>query len=96
MEEPDLLTERKLIDLFFHQPLVDLAEQLKEHANEHSRLEKIVRKYVKILERCNSLSTAGSHYDNYRRDVDKAFIALGYPGMVNMGDELSVNTLVLM
>lgn len=96
MDQPDLINERDLIHLFFCQTVVDLANKLKTNTNSESLIEKIAQKHVKILERCNSHSKTKVNLSSFRREVNEAFIALGYPDMVNVGDDVSDKHLVLM
>ena len=100
--EDDLPHPLSLDDLLLASPKLkreveSLRNRVRNDPTAASKFEKIVYDHLPLLQVCNcERKLKDVLYKNFRSDVNKALVELGYPDMVNMGDGLSDKTLLLM
>lgn len=92
----DLLLERGIKDLLYNSDrLAEVVEELRDSGN-LSILEEIAVNHIGIQQRVNCREkNKDSHYE-FRKELNEALIKLGYEGFINMGDDISPDTLLVM
>ena len=97
LQDPIPLDDLLLVSSKIVREVDRLKKRLVNDPTAKSKLEQVVYKHLPPLQVCNcDRKLKDVLYKNFRSDVNKALVELGYPDMVNMGDGLSDETLLLM
>ena len=87
---------RDLKDLLFSPKLINEIERVKTDQKDDSEFEKIVREFIPVLQSCNCDKLAKSEQRRFHKALYEALKKYGCEDLINVGDDRSDETLLLM
>ena len=92
----DLNEPRNLEILQFSQQMLKEIERVKKTKNNDSQFEKIMKKYIRVLQYCNSKEEVKKQHRAFHKELHEALKKRGRGHLINVGDDISDDTLLLM